>query len=74
MEQTDKLERAIARIKQKYEEYDQRKKDRSIIVTSKIVEPKKVDTRNICRALTLSGKPCGFKASCGAYCRKHTRV
>ena len=74
MENTDKLERAIARIKQKYEEYDQRKRDRSIMMTNKILESENVDTRNICRALTLSGKPCKFKAVCGNYCRKHTRI
>jgi len=73
MENTDKLERAIARIKQKYEEYDQRKRDRSIIMTNKILESSKIDNKKTCRALTLSGKPCGFKAVCGNYCRKHTK-
>ena len=74
MEHADRLERAIFRIKQKYDEYEKGRKDRSIMMTNKILESENVDTRNICRALTLSGKPCGFKAVCGNYCRKHTRV
>ena len=74
MEHADRLERAIFRIKQKYDEYEKGRKDRSIMMTNKILESENVDTRNICRALTLSGKPCKFKAVCGNYCRKHTRV
>ena len=27
--------------------------------------------RNICKAFTLSGKKCTFKAVCGDYCKKH---
>ena len=73
MEQTDKLERAIARIRQKYEEFDNQKKSRSIIFTSNI-ESSKIDNKKTCRAITLSGKSCGFKAVCGNYCRKHTKA
>ena len=29
------------------------------------------DFRNICKAFTLSGKKCTFKAVCGDYCKKH---
>jgi len=29
------------------------------------------ETRNICKAFTLSGKKCTFKAVCGDYCKKH---
>lgn len=29
------------------------------------------EKRNICKAFTLSGKKCTFKAVCGDYCKKH---
>jgi len=29
------------------------------------------ESRNICKAFTLSGKKCTFKAVCGDYCKKH---
>jgi hypothetical protein len=29
------------------------------------------ENRNICKAFTLSGKKCTFKAACGDYCKKH---
>tara|TARA_B100001113_G_scaffold88293_1_gene70569 strand:- start:1138 stop:1410 length:273 start_codon:yes stop_codon:yes gene_type:complete len=29
------------------------------------------ENRNICKAFTLSGKKCTFKAVCGDYCKKH---
>ena len=29
------------------------------------------EIRNICKAFTLSGKKCTFKAVCGDYCKKH---
>jgi hypothetical protein len=73
MDQSDKLERAIFRIKQKYDEYEKGRKDRSIMMTNKILESSKIDNKKTCRALTLSGKPCKFKAVYGNYCRKHTK-
>jgi len=29
-------------------------------------------SKKICCAVTMSGKPCSFKAICGDYCRKHS--
>jgi hypothetical protein len=36
-------------------------------------EPKKgvPATENRCRAKTLEGRQCGFKATCGDFCKKH---
>jgi len=28
--------------------------------------------KKICCALTMTGKPCSFKAVCGDYCKKHS--
>jgi len=35
----------------------------------KVVE--KRHTVHTCQAVTLAGKPCGFKAVCGGFCKKH---
>jgi hypothetical protein len=29
-------------------------------------------SKKICCAVTMTGKPCSFKAVCGNYCKKHS--
>ena len=47
------------------------KKTRSIQVLDSVPKQDTSETRNICKAFTLSGKKCTFKAVCGDYCKKH---
>jgi len=67
-------------MKKKYQEAAQKKDDRKIIFineleTAKLVSDIKNVSRsksnNICKATTMSGKRCSFKAICGDYCKKH---
>ena len=47
------------------------KKTRPIQVLDSVPKPDVSESRNICKAFTLSGKKCSFKAVCGDYCKKH---
>ena len=47
------------------------KKTRSIQVLDSVPKQDTSESRNICKAFTLSGKKCTFKAVCGDYCKKH---
>ena len=47
------------------------KKTRSIQVLDSVPKQDVSESRNICKAFTLSGKKCTFKAVCGDYCKKH---
>lgn len=49
-------------------------KDKKAIQIINKPPPKIVETKystKICEAMTLSGKKCTFKATCGNYCKKH---
>lgn len=63
-------------MKNKYKQHEAHKKSRSLVVLTeapkKVVEPKYVG--NICQSLTLKGKKCTFKATCGNFCKKHSVV
>jgi len=69
-----KLADATWKCKKKYEEIKQQKDRSKIIVLDK---PPEINTREkqlyhkLCKAKTMSGKSCSFKAVCGDYCRKH---
>tara|TARA_B110001450_G_scaffold109945_1_gene103855 strand:+ start:338 stop:733 length:396 start_codon:yes stop_codon:yes gene_type:complete len=47
------------------------KKTRPIQVLDSVPKHDVSESRNICKAFTLSGKKCTFKAVCGDYCKKH---
>ena len=47
------------------------KKTRPIQVLDSVPKHDVSESRNICKAFTLSGKKCTFKAICGDYCKKH---
>lgn len=34
----------------------------------------KTVTKTLCQSRTLEGRPCGFAATCGAFCKKHAPV
>jgi len=61
------------RDKKKWEiiEEEEKNKHRTISLDA-IVEPINNSIKKKCRAKTLSGKPCPFKASCGEFCKRHT--
>lgn len=47
------------------------KKTRPIQVLDSVPKQDTSESRNICKAFTLSGKKCTFKSVCGDYCKKH---
>ena len=76
-----KFTRAIWKAKQKLNEINLKKKEKSI----KIIDSVEIETlhkesisrtvvKNICQSQTMSGKPCKFKAisECGRFCKKHS--
>ncbi len=69
-----RLAGSLQKMKNSYAQHDKRKADRQLIVLDEV--PKRVQeakrTSNTCKALTLKGKPCTFKAVNGCYCKKHT--
>ena len=68
-----KLANATWKMKQKYAQLRKDKQSRVIQVIDKAPE-RAVEKRHAvhtCQAVTLAGKPCGFKASCGGFCKKH---
>jgi len=70
---TDKckhLARAVHRMKNKYAQYENARSSRTSLVIEHIPEVR-VEKKNICQAVTLTGKPCGFKSVCGNFCKKH---
>lgn len=68
------LARSVFKMKSKYRQHEENKKGRSIKVI--IEAPKHVveqkHATNICQAMTLKGKKCAFKATCGSFCKKHS--
>lgn len=68
------LANAVWKCKQKQQEMKDAKMKRRIIVLDKPPEQNAIELRTnvkICSAMTMSGKPCHFRAACGDYCRKH---
>ena len=46
-------------------------KTRPIQVIDSVPKRDVSENRSVCKAFTLSGKKCSFKAVCGEYCKKH---
>ena len=68
------LANATWAMKNKYQEHANKKDSRKVIVIDKspeIISEQRTSTKKTCSALTMKGKPCGFKASCGNFCKKH---
>lgn len=68
------LARSILKMKRRYSQHEESKRMRAVMVITDtpvhLVEQK--HATNICQSTTLKGKKCTFKATCGAYCRKHS--
>ena len=65
---------ATWKMKMRYLKHQQKKDTQKIIVLEKPPElvNEQRTSKKICCAVTMSGKPCSFKAICGDYCRKHS--
>jgi len=68
-----KLANATWKMKQKYSQLKKEKTSRVIQVIDKVPDKiiEKRHTVHTCQAVTLTGKPCGFKAVCDGFCKKH---
>lgn len=68
------LARSMVKMKRGYAQHAETKKARSVVLIVEapkhLVEMKHAS--NICQSTTLKGKKCTFKATCGAYCKKHS--
>tara|TARA_X000000368_G_scaffold288538_1_gene229175 strand:+ start:167 stop:472 length:306 start_codon:yes stop_codon:yes gene_type:complete len=75
-EKCERFARSIHKLRESRKKYDD-KREKSKIKFIEVV-PEKINHNNrtktiICSAITMSGKRCTFKASCGKYCKKHTQ-
>ena len=69
-----KLADATWKCKMAYIKHNNTKNNKAIVVLANPPKENAPDQRTshkICCAVTMSGKPCRFKAVCGDYCRKH---
>ena len=65
---------ATWKMKMRYLEHQQKTDIQKIVVLEKTPEvmTEQRTSKKICCAVTMTGKPCSFKANCGDYCRKHS--
>jgi len=77
--QTEKCElfaRSIHKLRESRKKYDD-KREKSKIIFLDTVPDKHVVSRHkdlTCQAITMSGKKCSFKSTCGVYCKKHYNI
>mgnify|MGYP000025672941 CR=1 FL=1 len=73
-DRVQRLAGSLQKMKNSYAQHDKRKADRRLIMLDEVPKKAREAKRasNICKALTLKGKPCTFKAVNGCYCKKHT--
>jgi hypothetical protein len=60
-------------MKNRYTQAQKRKDHRKTIMIEKTPEVvnEQRTSKKICQAITMSSKPCSFRAVCGNFCRKH---
>lgn len=65
---------ATWKMKMKYIQNDDRRKERSLILleagTPATIKVQRTSHKK-CQATTMAGNPCKFKAVCGDFCKKH---
>lgn len=71
-----KLADATWKMKMKYIQNDDRRKERSLILLEAGTPAPAVvkalrTSHKLCQATTMAGNPCKFKAVCGDFCKKH---
>lgn len=61
-------------MKNKYKQAQNRKDNRKTIMIEKTPEVvnEQRTSKKMCQAITMSGKPCSFKAVCREFCKKHS--
>lgn len=76
----EKMARAVWRVNESYRKIKDEKEAKCIKVIDFKDIPKKSESGGTrksagkvmnCQAITLSGRPCKFKATCGNLCKKH---
>jgi hypothetical protein len=68
------LANATWKMKMSYTRFKMKKESKGLIQIEKnpeIVSERRSNIQKSCAATTMAGKPCGFKASCGNFCKKH---
>jgi NAD(P)H-dependent flavin oxidoreductase YrpB (nitropropane dioxygenase family) len=73
-EQCYKLADVTWKLKKSYKKHQQQKNERQVVLIDKapeVVSEQRSTTKKMCAAITMAGKPCAFKAVCGAFCKKH---
>jgi hypothetical protein len=72
-EKCEQFVRSIHKLRESHKKYND-KREKSKIVFLDIVPDKHIVNRHknvTCQAITMSGKRCSFKSTCGIYCKKH---
>jgi len=70
-----KLADATWRFKKRHEIIKNEREKTKIVVLDKppnLVARESQTHQKLCKAITMTGKPCSFKAVCGDHCRKHS--
>lgn len=72
-ERCEQLARSVFKMKNKYKDHENKKRERSMVVITETPKPivESKYSGNICQATTMKGKKCSFKATCGGFCKKH---
>jgi len=71
---TKKLTDSIWRAKLRYAELKKEKENKRIqIINATVKTDQKPPISTKCKAKNMNGKHCSFKASCGDYCKKHSK-
>ncbi len=75
-EKCERFARSIHKLRESRKKYDDKREKSKIKFIEVVPENINHDNRTktiMCSAITMSGKRCTFKASCGKYCKKHTK-
>jgi len=66
---------SVYKMKQRYREHEEKKKNKSIVILTETPKEKPITKHSgdICQAITMKGKKCTFKAACGGFCKKHSK-
>lgn len=69
------LAASVYKMKQRYREHEEKKKNKSIVILTETPKEKPITKQSgdICQAITMKGKKCTFKAACGGFCKKHSK-
>ena len=67
------LANATWKCRMAYKKHEDKKEAHKLIVIDKTPSLVNVqrNPKQMCRAITMMGSPCAFKAVCGEYCKKH---